>query len=241
MPDDVTSVLLMLLQHPATWSLAALSVAFAFGLWVRRQLRRVGVMELEDGVRWSLAWSALATLLATVFLEGVLAHRFGMAPIAQWLGMAFGKGLTLVPALLVLSGAGWYSVSRRGTAREVSPQVETELRWVRLGAGATAALSVAQAPLLPLVVLIGAAGFAWWYRSTPDAAQQLRGWSEDVNAGNLLRSRLKADATVDLDGKDVAVIGRAGLLSTDVLTDEGVETVPNRTLAAAAKVRRTTA
>jgi hypothetical protein len=206
---------------------------------VHRQLRLVGVLELEDRVRWSRALTAMATLLAGLALEGLVARSHGLAEIASWLGMAFGRGLTLVPGLLVLAGASWYATSRRGTQREVSPTVASELRWVQLGAGLLAALSVVDAPMVPLLVILGVVGFGWWYQTTPGAKEKMRAWSQDWTAGNRLRAQLDADATVDLDGENVSVIGKAGLLETDVLTEEGVQTVPNRRLMQAAAAKRT--
>jgi len=241
MPLYVLEIAALVWGHPATWATLAVLVSLAFGVWVRRQLSAIGVLELEDRMHWSRALTATATLLAGTLLEGLVARAFGLSEVATWLGMAFGRGLSLLPALLVLAGASWYATSRRGSQRDVSPSVAAELRWVQLGAGLLAAMSVVNAPMVPFLLILGAVGFGWWYQSTPGAKEKMRAWSQDWTAGNRLRSQLDTDATVDLDGENVSVIGKAGLLETDVLTDDGVQTVPNRRLmqAAAAKRSRT--
>jgi len=234
---DPVELGLWFLGSPAPWAIVALFVALGFGLWVRRQLRAMGLVELEDRIRWSRGVTALAVLLALTLLEAVVTHQFGMVREAGWLGAAFTRALSLVPAMLLLSGAGWYSVHRRGTAAEVSPGVASELRWVQLGAGLLAALSVVQAPMVPLLGALLLGGAAWWYTTTPGASDKLKHWQQDFHTGSRLRDRLDADATVDLDGEEVSVIGKAGLLETDVLTPDGMKTVSNRRLMQAAAAR----
>ena len=240
MPLDPLTLLSLVVSHPATWATLAMLTAFLFGGWVRRQLRVMGVVELEDRVRWSRAIAAMGTLLAATLLEAMVANAFGYGAAATWLASAFLKALSLLPALMLLSGVGWWSVHRRGTQTTVSPAVASELRWVQLGAALLAALSIVQAPMVPLLGVLILGGAVWWYATTPGAAEKVRNWQRDMSAGSQLRGGLDADATVELDGEKVSVIGKAGLLQTDVLTEEGMKTVPNRQLAQAAAARRVT-
>jgi len=234
---DPVELGLSLLGSPVPWAIAGLFLALGFGLWVRRQLRAMGLTELEHRVRWSRGVTALAVVLAVTLLEAIVTHQFGMVRESSWLSAAFTRALSLVPAMLLLSGAGWYSVHRRGPDMDVAPRVADEVRWVQLGAGLLAALSVVQAPMVPLLGVLLLGGAAWWYITTPGASDKLKHWQQDIHTGSRLRDRLDADATVDLDGEEVSVIGKAGLLETDVLTPDGMKTVSNRRLMQAAAAR----
>jgi len=233
--ESILNLLIQIVVHPATMGVAVLLVAATMGMVTRSQLTRSGLTALDgEPIRWSVLLAALVFWMVVALGGSLVAQKAGLPGTADALLSLFGLTLSVLPALLILAAAGWYHGAHR---RSTDPAIQTELRWVRWGAGGLAGVALVQAPLFPIVLVVGVGAGMVWLVNQPDAKGRLSGWTRDVHAGAQLRNRLPQDATVQVDGEEVTVIGTAGLLTTDVLGSEGALTLPNHRVLAAVSSR----
>lgn len=204
--------------------------AVVAGLAVSLQARAVGVAEPDEGVSWPRLLGVLAFWMTLLGGGVVVGRMLGADPAADLLARLFATLLPTVPAGILLAGAATWADSRRSEPDGQSEAARTQARWAMGVAGVLSALLVAQADLVPVMLVLAAIGAAVLLIVRPDARDRIVDAWEQYRAGLKLNDLLRPDTLLRRGQQEVLPVGRVGLLSTDVLVDGEPQVLPNREL-----------
>ncbi|MCA9491141.1 MAG: hypothetical protein KC621_14525 [Myxococcales bacterium] len=215
---------------PLILAASPLVAAIVAGLLVSFQARAIGVAEPDEGVSWPRLLGVLAFWMTLIGGGAVVGRLLGVGDVAEVLGRLFAVLLPTVPGAILLAGAATWAEGRLSEEDGKSPGARTQARWAMGGAGVLAALLVAHTDMLPLLLLLAAAGAGVTFVVRPDARQKVVDTWEQYRAGVKLGDLLRPDTLLKRGTQEVLPVGPVGLLSTEVLVDGEPQVLPNREL-----------
>jgi hypothetical protein len=233
---DYAAIAQTVLSHPLTWAGATLLAAPVVAWLLNLQLRALGLVRKphHQGIAWNLVLSFLAFWLVITMGLGAVAEHAELDGLHWPLNTLANSLLGLLPAVLILAGAAHHRRARLDEVRDASverqDEARGELRWIRLAAGALAALAVLGGGLLWPLLLLAAAGSVLWWVVSPGARTRTRAWRQSYRAGQRLRAEQAAGAGMEGPGDALTIVGSVGLISTDVLDDGQLRTMDNSEL-----------